>query len=1088
MAKPSIAAILVALTLFVSFLVIQQDNSARAAVVGLTLSFTPGTDADLGAGPITDPSHVSSNVNVATTGRTVLVSVIEDTSAAAPVVTVKNDTSGDSITLVVAGGSPPSIAWTGSFVVKDPATSPNSPTEIQAEDGDIIQVTVGFLIASFTVDSDPPNMNEADLVPADGAIFGDGLTLVSGKVNDNGAGVAEEDITVWSGVHGSPLSQVPASLISFTELDDGTGHSFSTFINIPTDGTQDLQIQAMDGAGNALFSDSDDDTDCEVVNDPVGTLTLKAGFICEVNEFDVDTVAPILADAFTGLAFDEESTDCDPTTTPPGAACPLEENERDWIMAEFADAGSVLDGSSVDLLDFLLDGDLPKAVKWFDEDGLVINEAGDTWEIRKLVFIQLAGELNSDETPTVFLVPIAGGISDVAGNIRTSGEAQADDRIGPKFVVSNFLPTPSSTSLVGAGVQVTFTVTADEETDAKPTVTVWNVFSPGTGSDLGTTVTSAGTNKWDVVVDQVGSDTATIYNTHISGEDTSGNTADLGVENVNDTSPKSTGTFAAAGGTEVACTAADPCIIDHGTNTTDVIDGVDCSAGFDPACVIPDDGLVDGFFDDEVAEEGISSDAIFFEGDTPDLALPVTVPAQGEEFDFSGAPFVILDFGAEGDEYPEDSHELVTLIFAELDGVDVLPTASTEDGQTWLIPVTGLGIGPHTLVINAMDEAGNELAGAAFMLQFTVTNLPPVVEAGPDQTADEGSTLDLAVATFTDTIDVDTHTATIDWGDGTIEAGTVVEAGGSGTVSGSHIYQDDDGGPFTVTVTVTDNSNVSDSDSFVVTVANVDPVLEAGNDQAVNAGETMSLDPATFTDAGAADTHSAVVEWGDGTHDIGVVDQDNETITQSHVYASDGVFPVTIVLIDDDGGFDVDGFTATVGPGEGPEVDLSITKADSPDPVLVSETLTYSLEVTNNASSTATGVEVTDTLATSTAFVSASAGCTYDAGTHTVTCDIGSLGIGAIASSTIVVMPTAVGVITNTAEVTGNEPDPNPANNTATAITTVDPAPATADLSVTKADSPDPVFVGDTLTYRLIVSNHAHLYQHQHGHRGELDR
>ncbi len=49
-------------------------------------------------------------------------------------------------------------------------------------------------------------------------------------------------------------------------------------------------------------------------------------------------------------------------------------------------------------------------------------------------------------------------------------------------------------------------------------------------------------------------------------------------------------------------------------------------------------------------------------------------------------------------------------------------------------------------------------------------------------------------------------------------------------------------------------------------------------------------------------------------------------------------------------------------------------------------------------------------------------GCVYDRRPHTVTCDIGSLSVGAMASRTIVVVPTAAGVITNNAEVTGNRP------------------------------------------------------------------
>jgi hypothetical protein len=57
-----------------------------------------------------------------------------------------------------------------------------------------------------------------------------------------------------------------------------------------------------------------------------------------------------------------------------------------------------------------------------------------------------------------------------------------------------------------------------------------------------------------------------------------------------------------------------------------------------------------------------------------------------------------------------------------------------------------------------------------------------------------------------------------------------------------------------------------------------------------------------------------------------------------------------------------------------------------------------------------------------------------------VTANIGSLGIGAVATVTITVQSTAAGVISNTASVTGNEQDPSAANNTSAATTTVNVA------------------------------------------------
>jgi uncharacterized repeat protein (TIGR01451 family) len=58
--------------------------------------------------------------------------------------------------------------------------------------------------------------------------------------------------------------------------------------------------------------------------------------------------------------------------------------------------------------------------------------------------------------------------------------------------------------------------------------------------------------------------------------------------------------------------------------------------------------------------------------------------------------------------------------------------------------------------------------------------------------------------------------------------------------------------------------------------------------------------------------------------------------------------------------------------------------------------------------------------------------------------------------------------VANTASVDSATPDPDLSNNTSVDLTDVE---ATADLSITKSDSPDPVQVGQTLTYTVTVSN-----------------
>ena len=157
--------------------------------------------------------------------------------------------------------------------------------------------------------------------------------------------------------------------------------------------------------------------------------------------------------------------------------------------------------------------------------------------------------------------------------------------------------------------------------------------------------------------------------------------------------------------------------------------------------------------------------------------------------------------------------------------------------------------------------------------------------------------------------------------------------------------------------------------------------------------------------------------------------------------------------------------------------DLAVSKTDSPDPVTGGNDLTYTVVVTNNGPGDASSVVLTDTLDGAVTFTSATAtqgSCTESSGV--VTCPIGQIANGASETVTIVVATPVVAVntpIDNVATVTAAENDPNISDNTATEATVIIPAgPATADLALTKADSPDPVFSGGPqLTYTLTVTN-----------------
>jgi uncharacterized membrane protein len=147
--------------------------------------------------------------------------------------------------------------------------------------------------------------------------------------------------------------------------------------------------------------------------------------------------------------------------------------------------------------------------------------------------------------------------------------------------------------------------------------------------------------------------------------------------------------------------------------------------------------------------------------------------------------------------------------------LDELPIPARSTAALPLTVYAG-GPGTYTLLATAVSDQGTTAGDTAVLTVVGEQgeNQPPIVNAGPDQTIHVGETLSGILVTFTDPDLLDTHTAVIDWGDGTISDGLVDQA--AGTVSGSHLYEAY--GNYTVTITVTDNYGGQGSDTFEVTV------------------------------------------------------------------------------------------------------------------------------------------------------------------------------------------------------------------------------------------------------------------------------
>ncbi|ADU47648.1 DUF11 domain-containing protein [Intrasporangium calvum] len=156
--------------------------------------------------------------------------------------------------------------------------------------------------------------------------------------------------------------------------------------------------------------------------------------------------------------------------------------------------------------------------------------------------------------------------------------------------------------------------------------------------------------------------------------------------------------------------------------------------------------------------------------------------------------------------------------------------------------------------------------------------------------------------------------------------------------------------------------------------------------------------------------------------------------------------------------------------------DLSIAKTAAAT-VVAGTQLTYEITVHNAGPSTAVGVVVTDTLPAGLSFVSAQTAdgsCTNgNPGDRDLRCGLGNLAAGATETITVVALvapdvPDGT-ILFNAAVVASDTSDPDNSDNRTSVKTVVE---ASADVSVTKSDSPDPVFAGNQLTYTIQVTNH----------------
>ncbi len=265
------------------------------------------------------------------------------------------------------------------------------------------------------------------------------------------------------------------------------------------------------------------------------------------------------------------------------------------------------------------------------------------------------------------------------------------------------------------------------------------------------------------------------------------------------------------------------------------------------------------------------------------------------------------------------------------------------------------------------------------------------------------------------------------------------------------------GGTLTYVVAVTNNGPSVATDVVVTNLlassVNIQSVVVSQGSYSV-AGRTVAASLGTMANGGFA------------------------TITIAVTPVSPGQISATATVSSDQADFVPGNNTAAVFTTVNPGADLGLTLAVAPSSIILNSNLVFGITVTNRGPGAATGVAVNDNLPVGLKYVSSSG--TQGTITHSgnfVTFNLGSLGVGGVASAAITTTGTNSGNFTNTATISATQADPNPADDSATVAVAVHPpfVSVVAAGSRLLAESFVPpngaVDVGETVTLSLGLQN-----------------
>lgn len=219
--------------------------------------------------------------------------------------------------------------------------------------------------------------------------------------------------------------------------------------------------------------------------------------------------------------------------------------------------------------------------------------------------------------------------------------------------------------------------------------------------------------------------------------------------------------------------------------------------------------------------------------------------------------------------------------------------------------------GPTFTISATLDDGVN--GSDSEQATIAVSNVAPAFISVTSATIDEGGTATITgsfgdagiVPTNLNLSLIDTHTIVVTWGDSSTSAATIDPL--TRTFSASHLFADDGltsaaSDIYNVTLALTDDENAAAPGiATTVQVNNVAPVASLAGPAVGLRGQAIAF-TGSFADAGVLDTHQVKWSFGDGTEIPFQPSTNAGALAPSHSYASNGVYPVTLTVKDDDGG------------------------------------------------------------------------------------------------------------------------------------------------------------------------------------------